>query len=141
MAFPQCEPRCALSNGQFPISILEIGDSMQGCEKSEWVTSGAGNIFTNCHLFVVACGYMWYIILQVCGPSCQENPKFLKTFIGVCLKIHLNINQPYHRSSHQCRTPHSSSSLPKASVPSSLSFTQKLKKLVKLKKLGQTPDL
>ena len=91
-------------------------------------------------LSFVCCRMRIYVIYY---PSSMwtQLPRESKVFKNFYWCMFENINQPYHRSSHQCRTPHSSSSLPKASVPSSLSFTQKLKKLVKLKKLGQTPDL
>ena len=37
--------------------------------KSVGYTGGTGDIFTNCHLLVFACGYLQYHVLLLCNPS------------------------------------------------------------------------
>ena len=37
--------------------------------KSVGYTGGTGDIFTNCHLLVFACGYLRYHVLLLCNPS------------------------------------------------------------------------
>ena len=42
---------------------------MRVAKTSVGYTGGTGDIFTNCHLLVFACGYLQYHVLLLCNPS------------------------------------------------------------------------
>ena len=75
---------------------------MRVAKTSVGYTGGTGDIFTNCHLLVFACGYLRYHVLLLCKTSYEgefasvhlqtSSFRLLDNYIGNWDKYILNLN-------------------------------------------------